>query len=258
MARWSFNEHYPANATQRNTYLLTLCISSSSSSSSSSSFGRNELQLQLQLAALRYAKYWDKRVEMFGPKKAFLPLTLSQALKDDAVALSYGFISLTGTKDASGRAIVFLEPAKQDKTKYPRESMCRALWYVAHAALEDEMTQRRGIVILVYPYRAKISQMDRKLIKMHVDSIKSCLPLRLSGIHLCHPPTFLLLVLPVFKLFMGKRMRNRLQVHSGSKDKVLEHIQMFGLLKESIPQELGGNAKLDYPAWLEQRRAAGL
>jgi hypothetical protein len=195
---------------------------------------------------------------VFGPEKAFLPLTLSQALKDDAVALSYGFISLTGTKDASGRAIVYLEPAKQDKTKYPRESMCRVLWYVAHAALEDEMTQRRGIVILVYPHGAKISQMDRALIRMHVDSIKSCLPLRLSGIHLCHPPTFLILVLPVFKFFMGKRMRNRLQVHSGSKEKVLKHIAMYGLSKESIPEELGGNVRLDYQAWLEQRRAADL
>jgi hypothetical protein len=53
-------------------------------------------------------------------------------------------------------------------------------------------------------------------------------------------------------------MRNRLQVHSGSKEKVLKHIEIFGLSKESIPEELGGNAKLDYPAWLEQRRAAGL
>jgi hypothetical protein len=178
-------------------------------------------------------------------------------LKDDAVALSYGFISLTGTKDASGRAIIFLEPAKQDKSKYPRKSMCRVLWYVAHAALEDEMT-RRGIVILVYPHGAKVSQMDRALIRMHVDSIKSCLPLRLSGIHLCHPSTFLMLVLPVFKFLMGKRMRNRLQVHSGSKEKVLKHIAMYGLSKESIPEELGGNVRLDYQAWLEQRRAADL
>jgi hypothetical protein len=195
---------------------------------------------------------------MFGPHKAFLPLTLSQALQDDAVALSYGFISLTGTTDVSGRAIVFLQPAQMDKSKYPRESMCRALWYVAHAALEDEMTQRRGIVILVYPFKAKISQMDRALIQMHVDSIKSCLPLRLSGIHLCHPPTFLKLVLPVFKWFMGQRMRNRLQVHAGSKEKVLQRLELFGLSKESIPEELGGYAKLDYPAWLDKRRAAGL
>jgi hypothetical protein len=100
--------------------------------------------------------------------------------------------------------------------------------------------------------------MDRALIRLHVDSIKSCLPLRLSGIHLCHPPTFLMLVLPVFKFFMGKRMRNRLQVHSGSKEKVLKHIAMYGLSKESIPEELGGNARLDYQAWLEQRRAADL
>jgi hypothetical protein len=210
------------------------------------------------LLLLLYAKYWEKRVELFGPHKIFLPLTLSLALEDDTVALSYGFLSLTGTKDVSGRAIVFLQPAKMDKTKYPRKSMCRALWYVAHAALEDERTQRRGVVICVYPVGAKISQMDRALIQMHVDSIKSCLPLRLSGIHLCHPPIFLQLVLPVFQWFMGPRMRHRLRVHAGSKEKVLQRLERFGLLKESIPVELGGDAVLDYPAWLEQRRAAGL
>jgi hypothetical protein len=53
-------------------------------------------------------------------------------------------------------------------------------------------------------------------------------------------------------------MRNRLQVHSGSKEKELKHIAMYGLSKELIPEELGGNARLDYQAWLGQRRAADL
>jgi hypothetical protein len=57
---------------------------------------------------------------------------------------------------------------------------------------------------------------------------------------------------------MAKRMRNRLQVHSGSKEKVLKHIAMYGLSKELIPEEVGGNARLDYQAWLDQRRAADL
>jgi hypothetical protein len=187
-----------------------------------------------------------------------MPLTLSKALKDDMVAISMQFYSLTGTKDASGRSIVYLQPSKQDKSKYTRESMCRAMWYIVHAALEDEMTQKRGVVNLSFPDNAKLSQLDRSLVKMNLDCIKGCLPVRQSGMHICHPPSFISLVLPLLKLFMGERMRKRIMLHSGSTEKVLKHIAPFGLPKESIPTNLGGAAVVDFAGWLEQRRAAGL
>jgi hypothetical protein len=197
-------------------------------------------------------------VEIFGPDKAFLPLTLSKALKDDNVALSTGFFSLTGTKDASGRSIIFIDPSKQDKTKYARESMCRAVWYICHAALEDEMTQKRGIVNIAYAHHAKLSQIDRPLTKMNIESVKGCIPMRQSGIHICHPPSFISLLLPILKVFMGERLRKRLQMHSGSTEKVLKHIAAYGLPKESMPTDLGGDAVVDHLRWLERRRTSGL
>jgi hypothetical protein len=197
-------------------------------------------------------------VEIFGPEKAFMPLALSKALKDDTVALSKGFISLTGTKDATGRSIIFIDPSKQDKSKYPRESMCRAMWYFVHAALEDEMTQKRGIVNIVFPHHAKLSQIDRPLLKMNVESLKGCIPVRLTGVHICHPPSFVSLILPILKVFMGDRLRKRIQLHSGSTEKVLKHIAAFGLPKESMPTVLGGDAVVDHLSWLEHRRTSGL
>jgi hypothetical protein len=198
------------------------------------------------------------RVEIFGPEKAFMPLTLSKALKDDTVALSTGFYSLTGTKDASGRSIIFIDPSKQDKSKYSRESMCRAVWYLVHAALEDEMTQKRGIVNIAFPRHAKLSQIDRPLIKMNIESVKGCIPVRQSVIHICHPPSFVSLLLPILKVFMGERLRKRLQLHSGSTEKVLKHIAAFGLPKKSMPTDLGGDAVVDHLRWLEHRRISGL
>jgi hypothetical protein len=212
----------------------------------------------IQLAAARYAKYWDKRVEVFGPEKAFMPLTLSKALKDDAVALSTGFYSLTGTKDASGRSIIFIDPSKQDKSKYPRESMCRAMWYILHAALEDEVTQQRGVINVAYPHHAKLSQLDRPLTKMNMESMKGCIPVRQSGVHICYPPSFVSLILPILKAFMGERLRKRIQLHSGSTKKVMQHIAAYGLPKESMPTDLGGEAVVDHLSWLEHRRTSGL
>jgi hypothetical protein len=211
-----------------------------------------------QLAAARYTKYWDKRVEVFGPEKAFMPLTLSKALKDDMVALSTGFFSLTGTKDASGRSIIFIDPSKQDKSKYPRESMCRAMWYILHAALEDEVTQKLGVINVAFPHHAKFSQMDRSLCKMNMESLKGCIPARQSGFHICHPPSFVSVLLPILKSFMGERMRKRIKLHSGSTEKVMKHIAAFGLPKDSMPTDLGGEAVVDHLSWLDHRRTSGL
>jgi hypothetical protein len=203
------------------------------------------------------AKYWEKRLVIFGPDRAFLPLTQDQALKDDAVAMGFGFFQLTPCKDPSGRSIIFVDPSRQDKTKYERESMARSMWYVMHAALEDSETQKKGLVAMAYPKKAKFAQLDRGLAKLNMESIKGCVPVRMSVVHLCHPPTFFRIVFPIFKVFMGERIVKRFRVHAGPDESVLEKLATFGLTKDFVPSELGGNIVLDHKAWLSDRKADG-
>jgi len=154
---------------------------------------------------LRLTKYWDKRIALFGPEKAFLPMTLDGALKDDQVALSLGFARLMPAKDPVGRSIVFVDPSKLDSTKYQRESMCRALWYVMHASLENPRAQQRGDLIIGYPKHVEITQVDRELMKMNMESIRGCIPVRISALFLCHPPSFFAkVVYPLIRLFLGE------------------------------------------------------
>lgn len=143
-------------------------------------FLRSEV-FNADLAAKRYALYWDKRIDVCGPEKAFLPFTLSGALKDDEAALSIGFANfLAGFTDPLGRGIMYFEPAKQDRTKYTRESMTRAVWYMLHAALESVDAQKHGVIFIAYPAGAKLSQFDRGLVKRILPSIQGVLPVRLS------------------------------------------------------------------------------
>jgi hypothetical protein len=153
------------------------------------------------------AKYWNKRISLFGPVKAFLPMTLDGALKDDEVALSIGFARLVPAKDPVGRSIVFVDPSKLDSSKYERESMVRALWYVLHAALENVDAQKMGCIMMGYPKNAHISQVDRSLMKMNMESIRGCIPVRISAFFLCHPPTFFAVIFPIIKLFLGQVRR---------------------------------------------------
>lgn len=90
-----------------------------------------------------------------------LLLTQDQALKDDTTALIItGFARLAlGYQDSTGHSILLVDPSMQDKSKYTRERMLRVLWYMIHAALETESTQRFGMV--AFPNHARFSQFDR-------------------------------------------------------------------------------------------------
>lgn len=208
-----------------------------------------------QLAARRFVKYWRKRLEIFGPHKAFGPITLHEGLSEDDVAVGLGVMTLLKAQDTSGRSLVYWDPSHLDSSKYNTESMVRAFWYVLHAAIENESAQQHGIIVVVDPQRASLTQFDSTIGKLFMNSMSGVLPLRLSGIHICYPPYFVSMVLPVVKLFMPERMQKRIRFHSGSHQEVIEKLSTdFGLTPGMLPTEIGGTAVLDHTAWLEQRR----
>jgi hypothetical protein len=208
-----------------------------------------------KLAAKRLTEYWEKRLEVFGPEKAFLPLHLDKALKDDMVAVDMGVLRLLPVKaDPGGRSSLFLDPSRQDLSKYTRESMIRVYWYLFHVALEDQDTQKKGLVLIGFPKNAKFSQFDRTLVKMMMRSVKGQLPVRLAAIHMCHPPAAFQVIFPFLKILLGERLRKRFKVHGGSEEKVLERLAQFGLERTNLPTELGGQIVLDHEGWLEDRK----
>lgn len=208
------------------------------------------------LAAKRLVKYWKKRLEIFGPQKAYLPISLDKTLEDDEVAINLGVMTLLDAEDPTGRSLVYWDPSHLDSTKYTTESMVRAFWYVLHAALEPVAAQQRGIIILVDPQRASMSQFDSTIGKLFMSAMSGVLPLRLSAVHICHPPYFVNLVLPLVKLFMPERLQKRIQFHSGS-DVPTKLATDFGLTADTLPVELGGSLVVNHMDWLAKRRAAG-
>mmetsp|Transcript_7733 Transcript_7733/g.10345 ORF Transcript_7733/g.10345 Transcript_7733/m.10345 type:complete len:253 (+) Transcript_7733:65-823(+) len=211
------------------------------------------------LAAKRYVKYWDKRVEHFGPEKAFKKISLSDANAGDEETMDLGVISLLGKQDDQGRSILIYDPSKYDKSKYTTSSMIRTFWYVVHSALEVEETQKHGMIFLGDVYRAKLSQFDREVSKGIVGSISGALPIRMSAIHIVHPPTFFRIVFAFLKLVMSKRLLKRIYVHSGDDQKVLAEFEAkFGIAKDKLPTTIGGSLVLDHHSWIKMRRDSGL
>ena len=195
---------------------------------------------------------------VFGEERAFEPLTVNEALRDDDITLTKGFINFTGQVDPTGRSILFGDPSQQDPTAYEAKSMCRAFWYVLHAMLEDEETQKKGIVGIVWPHHVSLKQLDKKLMKLNTDSLRNCIPVRVSALHICHPPRIFSVIFPVLKFFMGEVIKKRIRVHSGSEEKVLKYLEEVGLTKDRVPSQLGGDVPIDMKKWIQERREAGL
>ena len=210
------------------------------------------------LAAERLVNYWEKRMFFFGSEKAFLPLTQAGMFAGNDEGLALGFATLLpGIKGPGGRAVVLADPSKNDSSKATRIQMAQQLWYTVHAALEDEETQKNGLIILACPRNAKFKQFDSKLLKLNMGSMKGALPVRISCISICHPPSFFRLIWPVAKLIMGDRVRQRVKVMGGSNESVMKQCESIGLPKECVPELIGGTLKVDHLAWLEARKKAG-
>lgn len=125
------------------------------------------------------------------------------------------------------------------------------------AALEDEEAQKKAIILMVYPKKTKLSQFDKNVSGAILSSIKGWLPVHVSAFHICHPPSFSTEIIAVLKVFLGERLRKRVQVHSGSENKVLERLSKYGMTKDTLPNEVGGNIKMNLTTWLAERKAAG-
>jgi hypothetical protein len=177
--------------------------------------------------------------------------------------LYLGLIRPTRTHDMGGRALIFIDPSVMkayNHTSDERFGVARAVWYVLHNMLEgNETVQKLGIVAIGYPHNVKLSYLDRKLMKMNMESITGCIPVRLGGFHICHPPWFFgHIVFPIIKVIMPERMRKRLRLHQGSNEKVLASLKKFGLEREVLPIDLGGDVILDTDSWLNESKKKGL
>lgn len=212
------------------------------------------------LAARRLAKYWTKRLEFFGEKKAFKSLTLENIYDDDEdeVALRRGFLAIIPMKHKTGRRILYCDPGKLDKTLYTREMLVRSVWYFMHRVLSDTDVQKKGVIGLVNPRTAKFSEVEKKIMWMCTVSVKGCIPIRLSAFHVCHTPMIFKVIFPFVKVLIGPRLRKRLRLHFGSDQAVIKVLSKFHITKDQIPDDLGGNFVYDHDAWIEDMRAQGL
>ena len=138
-----------------------------------------------QNAAARMAAYWNTKVQVFGHDRAFRRLSLDDLEQDDLHALHRGGIQILPTRDDAGRAILVSDRSRYEHRPTLRTSMVRVLWYMLHAALEDESVQRNGIIYVDgHPTTEELEHYDRKLDAIFLRQMREALPVRVVGVHI--------------------------------------------------------------------------
>jgi len=198
-------------------------------------FLRTEV-FKADLAAKRFAKFWETRIDLFGPEKAFEPITQQHTLKDDMATLRKGYIR---TVPGQERVLV-IDPARTLEN-YDIESIARSTRYVMEKATFacQDMSRLGSICIVDF---GTIRWFDRKLVKRLSHVTENCIPLRTTKILIINPPSRMVkYFVNLLKLCIKQKMRNRIHVVSNSEK-----------LKRLAGVTLEEMAALDHETWLEQ------
>lgn len=205
-------------------------------------------------AAIRLAKYWDHRIELFGSTRAFLPMTLVGAMADDMEAFTrLGDDCYLLPTDKAGRAVYFSDKTRSTHEKLSKNEQLRILWYYLHTAIENESVQRAGLILIAKTDISKLSQFHRSHARTQFLHLNEALPIQVRGLHTCRMPMFFVkFVVPTVKLMLGKKLRMR--YHSHHESETPSSLHKFLLQDEHLPIGLGGTFHYDSVAWLESRR----
>ena len=209
-----------------------------------------------RLAAQRMARYWSFKMDVFGPDKCFLPMTLVEggSLSDDVEVLMESFpdMILPG-RDKQGRAVLYVDLKQWDTSKMSTKQTFRALLYIFHILCQDPNVRRRGAVVIENCKGLGLVRCDMDMFTYSARFIQA-VPLRLRSYHICHPNAFVYYALyPIIKFFAGRELRLRIRTHYGSDELVLRSLEAYGLPRDILPTSGGGSLEYDVKTWFKDR-----
>jgi hypothetical protein len=135
----------------------------------------------------------------------------------------------------------------------------RAIWYVIEVLAQTNTDIRSGVVAIVWDKDFTIWDYDDRLNERMAYFDMKCWPVKLIATHICCPPWFMVkIVKPILYALINKHARSRIMFHDIPESQVLDVLADYGILKDMLPTEMGGTARLDQAEWIASRRAVDL
>ncbi|KAL7580648.1 hypothetical protein ACA910_002161 [Epithemia clementina (nom. ined.)] len=238
----------------------------------------------------RLCCYWTERLKLFGPERAFLPLTLTGTgalTHQDLLSLRAGFPALLPDASTGHKCVLF-----DRRNKVPHatpEGMLRCMFYAFKVLAESDLSQVERVIVLAVAVtpRCKNSDMDWGFANRVADFISNAFPVR-TQFHLLSTPqqrkpalgknivdrmvnivrNYFPLTSTITSTTCSNEQHDDYDKHSTPVTKVHVHVQTpggdntsicddlmaLGLTKKSIPHFYGGKWKQsDFFDWCEER-----
>jgi len=219
-------------------------------------FLRSE-QFDIPKAANKIVKYWNRKVVLFGPDRAFRKIRIEdfENEQDQEVLNQVGIRALPGL-DEGGRGMVMTIRAYWPRTPGSGNSMVRLLWYMLHAALENEEAQKNGIVGLgvntlsVNAYSSYTGKISRLIWR----DLRNVLPVRIQAYHQLSARELFKSIFEMLMFSLGPRLRARFRSYHIDPQFFADVLEPFGISAANIPVEFGGDLEFDPEEWIEKRR----
>ncbi|KAL7580682.1 hypothetical protein ACA910_002194 [Epithemia clementina (nom. ined.)] len=222
----------------------------------------------LWAGAKRLCMYWTERRRLFGPQRAFLPLTLTGTgalTPEDVHNLHAGYPAIL-PDTVTGRKCVLIDRNNWIRTATD-DSKLRAWFYVNCIMAKDEFSQIEGLLALIVMITPRDREIDWNFVRRLTYLGTHVFPIRVCAHYLSKPnrrkytmatqltKTALQLTESLFRQ-KSDAAEPSLNFHIETEaNQILNELASFGLTKKSIPLVFGGEWKIqDWFVWCQERK----
>ncbi|KAL7575190.1 hypothetical protein ACA910_018678 [Epithemia clementina (nom. ined.)] len=232
-------------------------------------------QYDVLAGARRLCAYWTERLDLFGPERAFLPLTLTGTgalTPQDLVSLRAGYPTLLPNNTKTGQSCMMFD-RRCRVPNMPRESVLRCLFYLWKVLAENDASQVEGIVALVVAAtpRTKMTDMDWEFAHRGISMVTRIFPVK-NQVHFLATPQQKTPVMAsqlvdgiawiVRQAFASNQSYNNpwtdicvhIQTPEDASNKLELELRALGFTSHSIPNFYGGEWTLShFLDWCQER-----
>ena len=123
------------------------------------------------------------------------------------------------------------------------------------SALEDDETQKKGIVFIGYNLDRPVVEEDRERLKYNAQIVEG-VPFRMACMHVCYNTSILRPIISLTMMLLARRNRIRIRTHFGAHLEVQYALMTFGIPNFLLPVSGSGEMVLEYHlGWIGRRMA---
>ncbi|XP_014254578.1 retinol-binding protein pinta-like [Cimex lectularius] len=166
-------------------------------------------------------------------------------LNDISALLEIGLFLPVLQRDSKGRCIIIVRSVKHDPKVHSIDSVFKVGFMVLDLLFDKfEDTSVYGVKVIFDldgVCLGHAQQLSISIIKRAVHSWQECYPVRVKSLDWVNTPTYINVVLNIFRSFMNQKLKKRVYVHGKDTSKLYERFE-----RGILPEEYGGEGgKLD-------------